>query len=361
MTPPVEPPPTPPEPIPAAPPRAYGTASDLTALALLDSQIDPGVFGDDSLYTLDELADKTGWSRDELDQLWLWAGLPFVDRTQEMFKDDDVAGLTRLREFRNREGFDDAALASIIRAIGTSIERLAVWQVEALTKHLADSRGLGDTASRLEAAAFAPAQTPILRFLVEKLWLRHYAAAIHRLTTENILRRGVSDDDQQFPHTCGVGFAWLVDYVAHTRDFGLGEWSEFVQDFHNRVADIVNSSGGRIINNTGDFVLYVSARPDTGAEIALRISEMRDEGFTADVRGAIVWSRVLSTFGDIYGPGVNLSLLLSQEAAPNTVLTDPETAAMLSRGPFELTPLPERELGGLGPVAPVQIARKSSG
>jgi len=331
---------------------------DLSSLALLDSQIDPGVFGNDNLYTIEELSAKTGWSAEELDQLWLWAGLPFPDPAHALFKDSDVEGLTKLREFKNQENFSERALASLVRSIGVNVERLAAWQVEALTTHLADSRGIGDTAARMEAAAFAPAQTEILQFLVEKLWLRHYASAIHRLTTENILRRGVSDDDQQFPHTAGVGFAWIVDYIPHTRGFGLHELQEFVQDFHDRVSDIANANGARIITNSFDFVLYVTARPDTGADIALRLANMSKEGFPAQVHGAMVWTRLLSNYGDLYGPGVDLSRLLAQAAAPGQVLTDPETAEMLRRSAhFTVTPVPEVDLPGIGIVQPEQITR----
>jgi class 3 adenylate cyclase len=351
-------------PPPASPPRgslpfeghAHPTMPDLIALADLDAQIDSTVLGMENNYDLDQLSELTGWSRSELDELWLWAGLPSPDPTNLMFNDSDVEGLSELRNFRDREGFSDPSLASLIRAIGTTAERLAVWQVETLTKHLATNRGYSDTAARMEAAAFAPENTELMLFLVQKLWLRHYAAAIHRLTTETILRRGISDDDSQFPLLCAVGFAYIADFLDQTRNYELPNLADFVQGFHDSIADIVNSGGGRMVNNSGDFAIYVSARPEDGAEIALRIANMHNAGFAGDVKSGIVWCRVLSNYGDIFGPGVNLTRVLAREAPANTVLTDKDTAEALSRtGRFAIKPLPEVDLEGIGPVIPVQV------
>jgi len=344
------------------PVRPYQGSLDLTTLAALDGKIDSTVLGTETKYDMADLSRLTGWTRDELDQLWLWAGLPAPDPAEMLFNDSDAEGLASLREFRDRENFEGQSLASLIRSIGTTVERLAVWQVESLAKHLGSTRNLGDTAARMEAAAFAPEQTSMLLFLIQKLWMRHYAAAIHRLTTETILRRGVSDDDQQFPLVCGVGFAWIADFLDQTRNYDLPNLGRFVQEFHDQVADIVNANGGRIVNNSGDYVIYVTARPDVGADIALRIAEMHDAGFEGDVKGALVWSRVLSNYGDIFGPGVNLARMLGRVAEPNSVLIDKDTADALSRsGLFDFAPQPEIDFAGIGLVRPVKLTRDTSG
>lgn len=278
------------------------------------------------------------------------------DPTQTVFAEQDVEGLAELKKFAVRENLDADSMSSLIRSFGTTAERLAVWQVEAMTKHLARTRGLGDTAARLEAARFAPAQTDMFLFLIQKLWTRHFAAAIHRLTTETILRRGVSDDDQQFPLTCAVGFAWVINFQEHTKDYPLEDLAAFARSFHDQAADIVNIHGGRVVNNTGDFILFVAAHPEMGVEIALKLAGMHGPDFTAHVHVGLVWSRVLSVYGDIYGPGVNLAAALSREAEADTVLTDPDTAQALRRVPgLTFTELPEVELKGIGPVTPVRI------
>jgi adenylate cyclase len=71
---------------------------------------------------------------------------------------------------------------------------------------------------------------------------------------------------------------------------------------------------------------------------------------------SVVWGRVLSRFGDVFGPSVNLAARLTDIADPSTVLTDPATARLLVDTPgLVLQALPERELEGIGALAPVRI------
>lgn len=335
---------------------------DLAALADLDDQIDVRVLGNPAEYSLDELIEQTGWSGEEMAKLWLWAGLPPVDSTHRIYTKNDVEGLTQLKQFVETRGLDEKALSSLIRSLGSSMERLALWQVEAITQFLARVQGLADTPARLAAAGFAPGEGKVLLEQVNKLWLRHYAAAVHRLTTEAVLQRGVSDDDQQFPLLRAVGYARIVDFTEHTAAFGVAEYAEFVQDFHDRVADVVNLRGGRVIKNIGDSVLYIADDASAGASIALHLAQMDDHGFGARVQVALTWCRVLSVYGDVFGPGVNLAVLLASETPPGEVYADQAAAAMLARqsrnerrAGFELTDQPVIEIKGLGAVRPTRV------
>jgi adenylate cyclase len=70
----------------------------------------------------------------------------------------------------------------------------------------------------------------------------------------------------------------------------------------------------------------------------------------------VVWGRVLSRFGDVFGPSVNVAARLTDIADPSTVLTDPATARLLAREEgLVLETLPERELEGIGAMAPVRV------
>jgi adenylate cyclase len=65
---------------------------------------------------------------------------------------------------------------------------------------------------------------------------------------------------------------------------------------------------------------------------------------------------VLSRFGDVFGPSVNVAARLTDIADPSTVLTDPATARLLAREEgLVLETLPERELEGIGAMAPVRV------
>jgi len=329
---------------------------NLTSLIELDSKIDEQILGGQPTYTLLELSELTGWSAEELEQLWLWAGLPTPAQDEPIFNDGDRDGLRALRDLFKTEHLELENLSSMVRGLATTVERLAIWQVEALVKYMAASRNLTDTEARIAAAKWVPAQADMLTFFFRKVWLRHFAAAIHRLTTETVLRRGVSDDDDQFPLVCAVGYAVVSDYMGHTSSYDNGDISRFIRTFHDRVADLINTKGGRIINNAGDSVTYVAPRADIGADIALAIANLQKEGFTASVKGAVTWCRIFSDYGDVFGPGVNLCRTLAWIAPANTVFTDSTTAATLqSFSGYQLEPQPERELDGLGAIQPIKL------
>jgi len=74
------------------------------------------------------------------------------------------------------------------------------------------------------------------------------------------------------------------------------------------------------------------------------------------VRVSLVWGRVLSRFGDVFGPSVNLAARLVDIAEPTTVLVDRETAGLLAGDQrFALTAQPETEVQGLGTIEPVRL------
>ena len=80
----------------------------------------------------------------------------------------------------------------------------------------------------------------------------------------------------------------------------------------------------------GDEVLFVTDQPADAAEIALRLtSPDRDRKGLPALRVGMAAGRVLTRFGDVDGPVVNLSARLTSLARPGTALVDAELAAAL--------------------------------
>jgi len=332
---------------------------DFAALADLDDRIDEKVFDGPPQYSLNELVEQTGWSQAEMKNLWLWSGLPAVDLDRRMYTQADLDGLKQLKVIVAEKGLDEKALSALIRSLGSSMERLALWQVEAITQFRARVDGLGDTDARYVSASFAPGEGPALLTQIHSLWLRHYAAAVHRLTTQALLQRGVSADDQQFPLLRAVGFANIVNFNAITARFSVPEYADFVQEFHDRAADIVNMGGGRVVKNMGNSIEFMADSASAAADIALQLAALERPEYGAQVQAGLTWCRVLTVYGDVFGPGVNLASLLARAAEPGVVLVDQAAAEVLARSDrFQLDQRAEIELEGLGPVAPVQIARQ---
>jgi len=80
----------------------------------------------------------------------------------------------------------------------------------------------------------------------------------------------------------------------------------------------------------GDEVLFVTDQPAGAAGIALWLtSPDRDRNGLPALRAGMAAGRVLTRFGDVYGPVVNLAARLTSLARPGTALVDAELAAVL--------------------------------
>jgi adenylate cyclase len=84
----------------------------------------------------------------------------------------------------------------------------------------------------------------------------------------------------------------------------------------------------------GDEVLFVADSPADGAEIALTlVAGPPAEEEMPRLRAGLAWGRVLSRFGDVYGPVVNIASRLTSAARPGTALVDRDLATALRDDP----------------------------
>jgi adenylate cyclase len=324
---------------------------DLAALAVLDAKIDGQVVGD-AKFDFDELSQLSGWTLDELADVCVWSGTPAAAPGERVYTDLDLDGLKALSRLAEKEGLPNESVGALARSISYSMERLALTQVESIVHWLVKG-GLSDTAARAAAADYAPTQSEPILEQIGVLWRRHYAAAIHRLTTETILLRGVSDDDRQFPLIVGVGYAKIADFSEVTAGFDVEGYASFVQKFDNQMSDIINSTGGRVVKLMGDTVVWVTPHAENSAEIALQMTQLKPEELDAKLRIGITWCRVMSFHGNIYGPGVNLASNLADLAPAGGIYLDDAAAGHFFRNSrFNVSPQPDTEIKGLGAVRP---------
>ncbi len=163
------------------------------------------------------------------------------------------------------------------RVMGQTLSRLAEWQareVMARADMLAAGAGrlaAGGAAREAGAADMAGLLLPVIERLQSYVWRRHLAAAYERILLQ--------PPGEPSAATTTVGFADMVGYTRTAR--------------HSPIEDLAAGEG----------------LP------ALRV------GMAA--------GRVLSRFGDVYGPVVNLAARLTSLARPGTALVDAELAAAL--------------------------------
>ncbi|ASN51525.1 adenylate/guanylate cyclase domain-containing protein [Sinomonas sp. R1AF57] len=339
---------------PAPPPERRISPKELEAMLL----------GGERTLKRREVAAGVGLSLYSARKLWRALGMP-------NFTDDDLAftqaDLEHLKVMPRlvREGVltEDAAI-SVTRAIGQMTDRMVVWQVEALIEDMVSTEGLSDAEARRALIDRIPELIGPLEEMLVYSWRRQLTAGVQRLALRaqaglerSAEGRDGSEDDAPLPLARAVGFADLVSYTSLSRRMNEKTLAQLVQRFENRCAEIISVGGGRLVKTIGDEVLYIAETPVAGAQIALALArEFAEDEILPECRVAMVWGRVLSRLGDIYGPTVNLAARLTAIADPGQVLIDDITAKALGEDErFVLDPQAPQLVRGFGEIHPVAL------
>lgn len=299
-------------------------------------------------------------------KLWRAMGFPNLGDDDVAFTERDQDALTTVIDVV-REGLltEDAAI-SVTRAVGQMTDRMVVWQIEALVEDIAEERGVSDAEARRTLVSELPELIEPMEKMLVYSWRRQLNAGVQRLAVRaqagldsSAEGRDGAEDDAPLPLARAVGFADLVSYTSLSRRMNEKTLAKLVQRFENKCAEIISVGGGRLVKTVGDEVLFNCETPVAGAEISLALAEaMAADDFLPEARVSMVWGRVLSRLGDIYGPTVNLAARLTALAEPGTVLIDSTTAAALnSDDRFVLLPQDVQQVRGFGDIHPVVLAR----
>jgi len=287
----------------------------------------------------------------------LWRALGFADVPDDdlAFTDADVTALHVLRQLIDSGFVDEDTEASIARAMGQSLSRLADWQTDMLAAALV---GVPDPAVDAPADAAGPARVvaaaerllPLMRELQHYVWRRHLAANAGRLVPGH---RGQVDR-----RDLTVGFADLVGYTTRSRGMGGRELGAMVEDFEGLAADVIAAHRGRVVKTVGDGVLFTSALPLDAVEIALQLPERWAAPDRPPLRVGAAYGRVLTRLGDVYSPVVNLASRLTSLARPSTVLVDEALARHLQGVPgYRARPLRRVSVRGYDLLQPWLVRR----
>ncbi|WP_026537704.1 adenylate/guanylate cyclase domain-containing protein [Arthrobacter sp. 9MFCol3.1] len=347
------------EPEPEAPPTGTMSAERLAAKAL-----EARLLGGERKLRRREVAAGAGLSLLSARKLWRALGFPNLGDEDVAFTERDQAALSTIVDLVRDGKLTEEAAISITRAIGQMTDRMVVWQIEALVEDMVQEQGVTDAVARKRLVSELPNLIDPLEEMLTYSWRRQLNAAVQRLAVraEAGLQsseegREGDEDDAPLPLARAVGFADLVSYTSLSRRMNEKTLAQLVQRFENKCAEIISVGGGRLVKTVGDEVLYIAETPAAGAEISLALSRaFTDDEILPQARVAMVWGRILSRLGDIYGPTVNLAARLTALADPGTVLVDSMTAAALEQDErFVLVPRPAEDVRGFGEIHPVQL------
>lgn len=313
-----------------------------------------------------EVAAAAGVSLLSARKIWRALGFPNLGDDDKAFTPSDERALSNIIDLVRAGKLTEDAAISLSRSVGQMTDRIVVWQVEAMIEDMVAQRGLTDAQARQELVTALPELVEPLQEMLTYAWRRQFAAGVQRMAVRaqsgleaSEAGRDGDEDDAPLPLARAVGFADLVSYTSLSRRMNEKTLAQLVQRFENKCAEIISVGGGRLIKTIGDEVLYTAETPVAGAEISLALAQaFTEDDVLPQARASMVWGRILSRLGDIYGPTVNLAARLTALAEPGTVLVDGVTMAALKKDErFIFTPLPSQNVRGFGDVEPILLSR----
>ncbi|WP_055502635.1 adenylate/guanylate cyclase domain-containing protein [Nonomuraea pusilla] len=296
-------------------------------------------------YTSRQVADLAGVPLYRARRFWRALGFPNVASDAVEFTDSDVEALKTLLGMVSSGVYDEEHVLLMARSLGRATARLAESQAE-LGAEALDQAGV-PLAERPRAwRRRAELVVPDLARLLVYAWQRQLAAAAGRIADQDMSSVRLS-----------VGFADLVAFTRLSRQITATELARLVDTFEGRSADVVTSSGGRVVKTLGDSVLFVADKAGVAAEIAVRLSQIHARGRDLpELRVGLAAGPVIWRMGDVFGTTVNLASRLTALALPGTILADPELAGELEGDrAFRLRAVDRLSVRGLGELVPFTV------
>ncbi len=309
--------------------------------------LDRLLLGGPRRWTRLQVAERAGMPPDRTQRLWRALGFADAADDDPFFTDADIQALRTLSALIDSGFVDIGTEAALARAMGQSLSRLADWQTDMLAARLTAPVDAGGTVAAAEQLL------PLLRDVQAYVWRRHLAANAERLVTPDA---GASADTREL----AVGFADLVGYTLRSRGMGGRELGAMVEDFEGLTADLVARHAGRVVKTVGDGVLFTCPTATQAVEIGLRLPLEWAAPDRPPLRVGAAYGPVLTRWGDVYAPVVNLASRLTSLARPGTVLVDQELARRLRRGgSYRVRPLRVVAVRGYDQLQPWLVRRRA--
>ena len=303
-------------------------------------------------YTRLQVAEMAGMAPERTQRLWRALGFPDAADDDPAFTDADVEALGVLSTLIDSGFVGPDTEASIARAMGQSLSRLADWQTDMLAGALLRVARGDDrpSATADEAVEAAEALLPRLRQVQDYVWRRHLAANADRL----LAATGKGDRRE-----LAVGFADLVGYTSRSRGMGGRELGAMVEDFESIAAEVIARHHGRVVKTVGDGVLFTAGDAQAAVEIGLELPLVWAADDRPPLRVGAAYGPVLTRLGDIYSPVVNLASRLTSLARPSTVLVDRDLADRVRDTPgYKVRPLRRVSVRGYDHLQPWLVRRR---
>jgi adenylate cyclase len=293
--------------------------------------------------TLREVMDEIGIDEAIAQRFLAASGLP-TDTDRQVTLDEEAM----LRLFANvSELLGDQATVQVARVAGNAMARLAETIVTAFRLQLELPQQAGGARYVDVVKQYAELADLVLPEFVRSLdvMLRRQIVAV--------AERVWSTDEEQTSVTLArtVGFADLVGYTAAATAMSVRELADVLVAFDERTSDIIQRHRGQVVKTIGDEVLFAVESPANACRIALELVDAFGNGLP-EIRVGLATGEVVSMFGDVYGPVVNLASRLVSLAQPGSVVTS-DAVREAAGDEFAFGPRRDVEVKGLVDPIPV--------
>ncbi|HEY7133800.1 MAG TPA: adenylate/guanylate cyclase domain-containing protein [Acidimicrobiia bacterium] len=307
-----------------------------------DIHIRPGV----PVYTINEVATKTGVDAGLLMRVWRASGFAIAPPDKPMFSDADVQALAMFTLAVQR--FGEEPTLQLARVFGASLARMAAAAFHTALAYAQDA--FAPRAPSVLAAARASTEMGLMAEMsgtaLDSLFRHHIAA------TAQWFDRVPSPDPETAP--LAIGFADLVGFTSLSQRRDVHELARTVGEFDALTSEIASDGGGRVVKLIGDEVMFATADPRQAVAIALELADaLADHPILPTMRAAVACGTVLVRDGDCFGPVVNLAARLVHLAEPGHVVVPVGT--VVSDDAFLVEPTGTCDVRGFD--EPVAVAR----
>jgi adenylate cyclase len=254
-----------------------------------------------------DVAETSGIDLERLKVFWRALGFPQAPDDAETLTASDAELLSTFVSYFLERGNDRGIGLQLARVIGTSLDRVASAQIDALVAGV-----LMQPSRRTYVRQRTREFSGMMPRLMELVWRRHLANAARR----RLLRPTVGDSA-----TVCVGFADMVGFTAQAQQLDQIALARVIGRFEATAYEVVTRFGGRVVKTIGDEVMFLTEDALSGARVAIALSRsFREAPDLPNVRVGLALGPVLQRRGDVYGPTVNLASRIVGVAFPGTVL-----------------------------------------
>lgn len=309
-------------------------------LALLPSE---RALTGEPLYTVQEVAERTGVDPDLLLAQQQALGMPRRDADERVATEEDVRAAERVRRFLDA-GLPAEGMLEVARVVGQAMENVA-----AASRQLVGEALLRPGDTELELARRYAAATSELAPLMASLLEHQYRVRLREgLRHDAVGPRALQSGELQDAVEVSVGFADLVGFTRLGERLPATDLGRLAGRLAAMAAEVAEPPV-QLVKTVGDAAMLVSREspPLLDALLALvATAEEQEEGFP-QLRAGAARGPALTRGGDWYGRPVNLASRITGVARPGSLLVGREVRGDTPDEAYRWSRAPARRLKGV--------------